>query len=116
MSKGQYTEGFGGLARDYTGSNLQTATRFATVDISGTPKVSPLAYSSSILTITVPNFATQLVLAPSTALRVSEDPAMASYYLIPAGACEALSVALMPLVYIKRDTADGTVSFRFAGV
>lgn len=116
IAKGQYTEGFLGLARDYTGQPLQTATRFQTVDANATPKVSPLAYSSTAITLTVPNNATQMILAPSTDLRVSEDPNMASYYVIPAGACEAYAVALMATAYIKRDSADGTVQFRFAGV
>jgi hypothetical protein len=107
---------FGQLARDGRGNPLQTAAKFVTADTATTPRVSPLAYSNTILTITVPDAAVQVILAPTTALRVSEDPTMVHYDVIAAGAKEALPVALMQSVYIRRDTADGTVCFRFAVV
>jgi hypothetical protein len=104
------------VARDSSGIPIQTATSFVTQDASGTPKLSPLAYSSSVITIAVAVDAAQLILSPSTDLRVSEDPAMARYDIISAGAKEALAVMVMPNVYIKRDAADGVVRFRFAKV
>jgi hypothetical protein len=107
---------FGNLAWASESIPLQTATTFVTQDASATPKLSPLTYSSTIIIISVPDAAIQLILCPSTDLRISEDVAMARYDVIAAGAKEALPVALMQAVYIKRDAADGTVRFRFASV
>jgi hypothetical protein len=107
---------FGNLAWASESIPLQTATTFVTQDASTTPKVSPLAYSSAVVIIGVPDAAIQLILCPSTDLRVSEDAAMSHYDVITAGAKEALAVALMTSVYIRRDSADGTVRFRFAQV
>jgi hypothetical protein len=64
----------------------------------------------------VPDAAIQIILSPTTDLRVSEDVAMARYDIISAGAKEAFSVALMSNVYIKQDSVAGTVRFRFASV
>lgn len=104
------------LPRDHSGTSIQTAANFRTSDSSVTPKVSPLAYSSAIITLSVPDEAVQLILKPSTDLRVSEDAAMTRYYVITGGAAEAFSVALQQNVYIRRDSADGTVNFRFSEV
>jgi hypothetical protein len=109
-------KGFGNVAWAAEGIPLQTATTFVTQDAAGTPKTSPLAYSSSVITIAIPDTAIQLILCPTTDLRVSEDVAMARYDIILAGAKEVFAVALMTNVYIKRDTVDGTVKFRFAQV
>lgn len=115
MSKGNILP-YVALVRDANGSALQTAARFTTQDISGTPKVSPLAYSSSVITIAVPDGALQFIVSPTTDMRISNDVTMTTYDLIAAGAKEALPVALMSSVYIKRDAVDGTVRFRFAEV
>jgi hypothetical protein len=109
--------GFGSTARDSSGVALQTATQFVTQDSAASPLTSPLTYTgTTIITITIPDPAIQMILSPSTDLRVSEDPAMVHYDIIAAGAKEAFAVALMPKAYIRRDTADGTVRFRFAEV
>lgn len=107
---------FGMLGRDARGVPVQTACGFATHDAGSTPKTSPLAYSSSVITLVVPDSAVQLVLSPSTGLRISDDPTVTTYDVIGAGSKEAIPVALMQNVYIRRDTTDGTVTFRFVGV
>jgi hypothetical protein len=116
MTKTDITRRFGRLGREARGDALQTATTFVTQDAGTTPKVSPLLYSSSVITIAVPDDAVQLVLSPSTDLRVSEDPSIAHYDVVTAGSKEALPVVLMQTVYIQRDTVDGTLFFRFARV
>lgn len=58
----------------------------------------------------------RLVLTPSTALRVSDDPAMGRYYTVPAGIESQFDVTLMSAVYIQRDVASGTLNFVFATV
>lgn len=116
MAKTTYQAGFGPLAWESTGAQMQTATKFATQDATGTPQTSPLAYSSSVITLVVPDDAVQLVVAPTTDLRVSEESSAARYDVVTGGAKEAFPVALMQNVYIRRDTADGTVRFRFAKV
>src|SRR5882757_484085 len=109
-------EVYGFLGVDSNGVPLQTPTKFVTQDVSGTPKNSPLAYSSSVVTLTVPDDAVQLILSPTTDLRVSDDVAMARYDVVVAGSKEAFSVGSMASVYIVRDTADGSVRFRFVKV
>ena len=116
MAKSDDGARFGLLGRDNRGTPIQTACRFATQDASATPKTSPLAYSSSVITVTVPDNAVQLVVSPTTDLRVSDDPTMTRYDVIPAGAREALAVALMASVYVRRDSADGSLRFRFVAV
>lgn len=108
--------GFGPLARDGHGGSLQTATKFGTQDASDPPKTSPLPYTSVIITLVMPADAVQLILAPTTDLRVSDDPAMGRYDLVTAGSKEAFPVALLTNVYLRRNTIDGAVHFRFARV
>lgn len=116
MAKESDHASFGRLGRDARGGAMQTATKFSTRDAAGTPLVSPLAYTATVLTLTVPDDAVQLVLSPTTDLRVSEDSVMSRYDVIVAGAKEALPVALMTSVYIRRNTADGSLRFRFVRV
>lgn len=105
---------FGSLGRDNNGTAIQTATSFVTQDGTATPKVSPLAYDTTVTALVAPAGAVQLILAPSSDLRVSEDSAVGRYYRIPGGSAEALPVAPGRQVYVRQDIAGGTVSFRFA--
>lgn len=116
MAKFPVYSNFGQLPRDSGGDVIPSATKFVTQDATGSPQISPLAYSSSVITLVVPDDALQLILAPTTDLRVSEDVAMGRYDVVTAGSKEAFAVALMQNVYIKRDAVDGTVRFRFAKV
>jgi len=97
------------------GNNKQVlaANHFVTSDATGTPLESPLAYSNSVITIEVPTDAVELILKPTTDLRVSEVVGMGTYYMIDEGSAEVFGVADMDKVYIVRDSADGVVNFRF---
>jgi hypothetical protein len=57
-----------------------------------------------------------LVLTPTTTLKVTEDPSMARYCLVAAGAEATFDVALLQNVYIKQYALPGTVNFRFTTV
>lgn len=105
---------FGKLFQDRGGNPIQTGNSFQTADATGTPQNSPLAYSSSVITIAVPDSAIEIILNPTTALRVSEVVGMGTYDIIAANTKEVLPCAGMASVYIKRDAADGTVNFRFS--
>jgi len=95
---------------------IQVANSFSTADATASPKTSPLAYSSSIITLTVPDRAVQVVLKPSTALRVSESSSATTYDVIAANATETFPCAGMQSIYIVRDSADGTLNFKFLSV
>lgn len=104
------------LPRDHAGASIQTAANFVTQDASPTPKMSPLAYTTSITTLEVSADSVQFIAAPTTNLRVSEKPDMASYYVVPAGAAEPFTVTFMVNVYIRADDTAGTLNFQFLEV
>lgn len=104
------------LAKDSNKESMQTGTGILTTDISGTPKTSPLAYSSTILTIAIPENAAEVVFKPSTAMRVSEASNMSTYYVISAGTTHAFGVSRTDNLYVVRDAGDGTLNFYFVTV
>jgi hypothetical protein len=116
VAKNHPNDQFGILARDGRGVPMQLATGFTTRDGSATPLNSPLAYLAATITLVPPDNAVRLVLTPSSALRIGDDPAMSRYYVVPAGVETSLDVTLMSSVYILRDTASGTLNFQFATV
>jgi len=99
--------------RDNNDNDVQATTSFVTIDASGTPKTSPVAYSSTAITITVPTNSVDVSLTPTTDMLVSEDPNMASTYLIPANSEKVIGIGRMTTFYIKRSTADGSCYFEF---
>lgn len=107
---------FAVLQRDDNMVPMMTGSTFLTVDSSGTPKASPLAYSSSEIAITVPVNAAEFVVQPSTAMQISEVTGMANYYVVPASTIQAFCVSRMDTVYIKRNASDGTLNFYFVTV
>jgi hypothetical protein len=116
VAKNHPNDQFRILARDGRGVPMQLATGFTTRDGSATPINSPLPYLAAIITLVPPDSAVKLVLTPSTALRVSDDPAMGRYYVIPAGVESSFDVTLMASVFILRDVTSGTLNFQFATV
>ena len=94
-------------------SEAQIGASFITHDSSATPKTSPLAYSSSVLTIDVPTNAAEIVLKPSTDLRISEVSTGSPYFLINSSTTQAISVGSTDKFYIVRDASDGTLNFYF---
>jgi hypothetical protein len=96
---------------------MKLATGFTTCDgTTPTPLNSPLAYLAATITLVPPDNAVRLVLIPSTALRISDDPGMARYYVVSAGVETHVDVTLMSSVYILRDAVSGTLNFQFATV
>lgn len=103
----------GSLAREDNGNSVQIGSSIQTSDSTGTPKTSPLAYSSSVITITIPDNAVEFIVNPTTAMRISEIVGMSQYDVIAANSKEAIPCARMDFIYIVRDSADGTLNFRF---
>jgi len=103
----------GNLPEDLNLRPIQIGGSFVTQDDTGTPQTSPLSYSSAVITIAVPTNALEFIVNPSTDMRISDIVGMARYDVIAANTKEAISVAEMDNVYIIRDSADGTVNFRF---
>lgn len=102
------------LREDENHIPIQSPTAFATVDGTiPTPIISPTTYTGAISPITPPINAISVDLAPSTDMRISEDPVMASYTIIPAGSEIEFGISEMPTFYIKADAAGGSLFFRF---
>ena len=104
------------MVKDQNHESVQIGSEFQTQDNSGTPKTSPLAYSSTEIAITIPDNAVEFIVYPSTDLRVSEVTGMARYDVITAASKESIPCARMTTIYIKRDTADGNLNFRFTTI
>lgn len=104
---------FGNLPHAGDHSPIQVPNYFGTNDATGTPQTSPLAYSNSVIPLVVPQGAVHLSLLPTTDLRVSEQANAAQYDLIKAGSKELIACAEMANIYIIRDSADGTLYFKF---
>lgn len=102
----------GTIPLDTEGNRICTARGFQTKDATTVPQGSPLAYSSAVITLKTPTNAVEITLAPTTDLRYSEDPTMATYDIIKAGSKEVIGLYDGDL-YIKRDASDGTVAFSY---
>lgn len=109
----------GGLVTDgnhvgmtgYTGAGIQT------VDISGTPVVSPATVSNSaVTTLTIPYNAVAVnFIATTNTVNISEaDPSVATkYFTIPIGAIVSMDIARMSVLYLEANTGSATLSFYF---
>ena len=103
----------GSLIRDRNRVPVQAASAFVTQDNTGTPQVSPLAYTALVTTIVVPDKAVEMIVNPSTAMRISEVVGMAQYDVIAANTKEAIQCVNMSNIYVTRDSVSGTLNFRF---
>lgn len=103
------------MVRDDNNESVQAGSSFTTADATATPVTSPLTVTDTIATIVVPDRAVEVIFSVSGAdLRISEASDMSSYYVIPDGAAEAMSCALMQNIYVKRDAGTNvTLNFRF---
>lgn len=105
---------FSGLKRDGANAPMQVARSIQCYDSTAVAKTSPLAYADTILTITVPTNAVEIVMTASTDLRVSEASDMATGYAVQsAGITQVYPVSGMDYIYIVRNAASGTVQFYF---
>jgi hypothetical protein len=101
------------LPKDAYNNAMQSGNGFQTQDDTDTPQTSPLAYSSSVITIKVPTAAIEMILFPTTDLLVSDVANMATYDLITGDTKESLPCAGQRYIYLKRSTVDGSLRFRF---
>jgi hypothetical protein len=88
---------------------------FQTVDISGTPIVSPATVSNSaVTTFTTPLNATEInFLASTNTINISESDSTvaANYFTIPDGVVVTLPVARLAKFYAKANIGNATLSF-----
>jgi len=101
------------LVRDDNNVAVPIGSAFQTTDNTSPEVTSPYTYTTAVTTIVVPDRAVELILAPTTALRVSELSAVTNYYVITAGSAETFPCARMQNIYIRGDAAGGTLNFRF---
>lgn len=101
------------LVRDEDRVPVQIGSSFQTSDATTVPQTSPLAYAGTEIALTVPDRAVELIVNPSTALRIYETTGSTSYDVIAAASKEAVPCARMTTVYIVRDSASGTLNFRW---
>jgi len=114
---------FGSAPRDANRNAIMGQNYFATEDATGTPLTSPLAVpAASTTALQVPSAAVQIALISSTDLRVSEDSSMSHYFVLKANTLEkfpCLSPAVdqqltnTGIIYLKADSSDAVVQFRF---
>lgn len=103
----------GSLPQDDNAKPVQVGSSFTTTDVTTVPKTSPVSYSSSAITIAIPDGAVEFIVLPTTDLRVSSLSDVSSYDLVKLGSKESFPVARMSSVYIVRDSADGSAYIRF---
>jgi hypothetical protein len=119
ITEPQAESNFGSLVND-ANHNAMTGVLGAgpqTVDISGTPVVSPATVSNSaVTTLTIPNNASQVTfIATTNTINISEaDATVASkYFTIPTGVAITLDVSRCANLYLKANTGSATLSFWF---
>lgn len=113
---------FGGLRNDGNHNAMTGALGNGpqTVDISGTPIVSPATISNSaVTTLTIPlNAVAVNFLATTNTVNISEsDNTVAGHYFtIPTGTQITVDVGLTSVLYLKANTGASTLSFWFSVV
>ncbi len=105
---------YGNLSKDGSARVAQVASGIATQDATTVAQTSPLAYTAAaIITIAVPTNAAELILKPSTDLRISEQSTMVRYYVMDGGSEKVVPLGRTDNLYIKGDSASGTLNFYF---
>jgi len=108
------SKSYSNLAKDGSARVIQVATSIQTSDATGTPQTSPLAYTTALITaLTIPTRAAEIVLKPSTDLKVSEDSTMTSYFVILANTTQVFPLARADNFYVQGNSSDGTLNFYF---
>ncbi len=101
------------LKRDASHEPMQVAKAIQTYDATAVAQASPLAYSSNVVTIAIPTTAAEMVCRPTTNMEVSELVAMGSYFTVEGGVTTIIPCANTDTLYIKRESADGSLHFYF---
>ena len=107
------SKSYSNISKDGSARVMQVASAIKTEDATSTPQESPLAYTTAVTTIEIPTNAAEFNLNPSTSLRVSEEVAMGSYFVIDAGSWHTIPVGKTDTLYIAGDSASGTLQFYF---
>lgn len=116
MSTPHPINAFSNMPRDASRQVIQVSNGIVTQDGTASPQTSPFMYTTGVTTLVVPANAVELVLAPSTALNLSEIVGMSRYFIIGANTIQAIGCAGMGNVYIAANTTGGTLSFYFVTV
>ena len=108
------SKAYSNIVKDASSRVMQVASGIKTEDATAIPQESPLAYTSAaVITIAIPTNAAELIINPSTNLRVSEESDLASYFVADASAFHVIPVGRTDNIYIKGDAVDGTLNFYF---
>lgn len=94
------------LVRDENTIPVQVASRFVTI--------APITYSSGTTAITVPDGAVEMIISPTTDIKISETGTFTAYDLIVANSKEAIGCARMDTIYITQSSSGGTAYVRFS--
>ena len=92
---------------------VETGNNFTMSDNTGTPQTSPLAYSTTEIELKVPDNAVEIVMRPTTDIRVKTSTGASDYYVLQAGTTEVFWVAELDSIFFIRDAAGGVLNFRF---
>jgi|TARA_Y100000310_G_C20699561_1_gene828481 hypothetical protein len=107
---------FGSLPREDNQNAIPVGRALETSDITGTPQVSPLAYTTGEINLAIPTNAVEIVMRPSTDIRVAEAASSTPYYVVSAGTTHIFPVGGLDNIYFIRDSANGTLNFYFVTV
>jgi len=104
---------YGNIARDGGHAPMQVASSISTQDSTAVPQTSPLSYTSAVTTITIPVNAAEIVLNPTTQIRISELAAMTRYTVVPALSPMVVPCGKLDSLYVTRDATSGSLRFHF---
>jgi hypothetical protein len=105
---------YSNISKDGSARVIPVASGIKTEDATSTPQESPLAYTSAaVITIEIPENAAELIVKPTTDLRVSEEVAMGSYFVVDGGSVHIFPVGRTDQLYLIGDSASGTLNFYF---
>jgi len=109
------TKTFKGLKKDGNNALVHTGASFETKDASTVQQLSPLTYLGvgTIFELKIPSNAAEIILRPSTDLKISEDPTMASYWTCKADLPDGFGVTNMDTLYFEAVSSGGALEFTF---
>jgi len=91
----------------------QIMTTFDSVGDAAAPYTSPFTYTTTTVGLTVPREAYEFICNPSTDIRISTIQDMSYYDVITATSKEALPCSDIDSIYVRGDSAGGTMNFRY---
>ncbi len=113
MTKNSGRSPLNSLQMDSNQKPVQVGSSFSTQDATTSAKTSPLAVSSVVIAITVPDRAVEFIVNPSADMRISDVSDASTYDVIAAGTKESIPCARMQTIYVVRNSGDLTLNFRF---